>query len=232
MRLGDERRRQVERVRRPGLRAERLHELRHRAAVVVHVELAEPGRRARLADLDRVLVRLLVGERDQRDVRRERAEQAQRAPVEGLDGHAGHHAGLSDHRLERARKGERRHGLLGVRRVDLGLDVEAHRAVAALLDEREHIGEPRDALAVHRHAGPGTPRRIRCPAGCGRRRTGGVPAYVRSTIAGPGVARKLPAASRVWSGFSTPVVAHHHDAVLGDAAVELERRDADTRARG
>ena len=37
----------------------------------------------------------------------------------------------------------------GLRRIDLGLDVEAHGPVAALLDQREDVGEPRDALAVH-----------------------------------------------------------------------------------
>ena len=232
MRLGDERRRQVERVRRPGLCAESLHQLRHRAAVVVHVELAEPGRSARLADLDRVLVRLLVGERDERDVRRERAEQAQRAPVEGLHGHAGRHAGLADHRLERARKGERRHGLLGVRRVDLGLDVEAHGA--GCRSSRR--------ARTHRRAA-GCARRPR--AACSGKRRGVFAAGPdaadvelaeflvrevddrragrRQELAG-GVARVV--------GIQQPVVAHDHDAVLGHAAVELERRDADAERAG
>src|SRR5687767_15212118 len=37
-----------------------------------------------------------------------------------------------------------------MRGVDLRLDVEAHRAVAALLDERKDVGETGDALAVDR----------------------------------------------------------------------------------
>ena len=172
------------------------------------------GRGAGIADTRSYLfVGLLVGERNEVDLRRELAKESQRAPVEGLDRRARGHAGVADRGDQRARKAGRRASARVAAGEILVSMLKRTVAVAALLDQREDVGEPRDARAVHRsllrEAGrvlaPGPDaadvERADLIVGAGRRARG------RALRA---LSVRAPRMVRVSRG----IVAHHDDAVL------------------
>src|SRR5207247_5557802 len=80
-------------------------------------------------------------------LRRVALEELQRAVVERLDRRAPLEARLADLADQRPREGLGAHGLVGVRRQQLGLDVEAHLGLAG---EREQVAQPGNARAVQR----------------------------------------------------------------------------------
>jgi hypothetical protein len=110
-------------------------------------------------------------------------------------------------------------------RVELGLDVEAHRRVAGLAGQREDVGEGRYALPV---------RRLLLGEARGVRRARFEPAHVVAEELVPGQredrgsGRRHPRAGGIARevGVEPLVVADDHDAVAGHARVQLERADA------
>ena len=136
------------------------------------------------------------------------------------------HSGVADRLAERPREGQRRHGLFRVRRVDLGLDVEAHGPVAAPFDQREDVSEARDALAIDRLL-LRERRRILAT------RPDAADVVLAQLLIGEVDDRRTrlleePArgVARVV-GTEQAVVADDDHAIFGHSAVELERRDAD-----
>ena len=162
-----------------------------------------------------------LGQRGAAQARLDLAGGLQRAPVEGLKDRALGHVVARDDGDDLLRERRRPHGLLGQRRVALGLDVELDAVGAVAVDELEDLGQAR-----HVGAGDGL---LRADERIGR----GVGGMARAAVelldlrVGELVDELADVRALALERRDAPLVRDDHNPVLGHTGVELERGDAD-----
>src|SRR5579863_4528333 len=219
MRFLDRAQGHIVRQRRPDRPTGGLDRARYRATVAHRVKAGAPGRG--LVEVEVLFWLLYLRQVYGRDRRGALLHQLQRAEVERLD---------DDAVLKMLAPQERKHGadevfgvqgFLRVRRVDLGLDVEAHVGVARAPYEIEHLGEGWNARAGD-HLLLGEAPGVVAP-GADLADVVGLDLGEGQADVGNAVLEVLAVRGTREVRVQAALVRDHDDAVLGDPHVQFQR---------